>query len=67
MSRDAPLLDLPPATAGVEPAPEIPTVLALLPVRRIVLFPGLIVTLTVMASGGMPARSAKITKCAWQR
>src|SRR6478735_6293274 len=47
MSRDAPLLDLPPVTAGPEPAPGIPSVLALLPVRRIVLFPGLVVTLTV--------------------
>ena len=47
MSRDAPLLDLPSADAAAGPAPAIPSVLALLPVRRIVLFPGLVVTLTV--------------------
>src|SRR4051812_21839644 len=47
MSRDAPLLDVPAGTAGPEPAPKIPSVLALLPVRRIVLFPGLVVMLTV--------------------
>jgi len=47
MSREAPLLDQPSVPAGPDVAPEIPRGLALLPVRRVVLFPGLVVTLTV--------------------
>ena len=47
MSRETTLLDHPFVPASPDHAAAIPAVLALLPVRRIVLFPGLVVTLTV--------------------
>src|SRR5262245_41433931 len=46
MNRDIPLVDHP-AVLTPEPAPQVPSVLVLLPVRRGALFPTLVVTLTV--------------------